>query len=80
MPAHNNDFPWLSYYGHYRFFEERMAAHNKVSGIQQVDVGLYDLTRNNGSVIRVFICDCYSFGVAEYHEVTCPRLFGPAIT
>ncbi|HRM73450.1 MAG TPA: hypothetical protein PLI13_01895, partial [Paracoccus sp. (in: a-proteobacteria)] len=31
--------------------------------------GLYELTRTQGDTLRVFICECYAFGVAEYMEV-----------
>ena len=69
MPAHNTEFPWPSYYGNYTFFEERMAFHSRLLYIKPIGSGLYELTRSNGAIIRVFICECYSFGVAEYHEV-----------
>lgn len=68
MPAHNSEFPWLSYYGHYQFFENQLSNHNKVSRIKVVSTGLYDITLTNGQTLRVFICECYSFGGAEYVE------------
>lgn len=68
MPAHSSAFPRPSYYGHYQFFEERMAAHRKINEIKEIKKGLYDITRSNGAIIRVFVCECYSFGVAEYYE------------
>lgn len=70
MSAHNSEFPWLSYYGHYKFFEDRMNDHSKVSGIDKVDTGLYDAHLKDGRVLRVFICECYSFGGGEYYEIT----------
>ena len=68
MPAHNSEFPWLSYYGNYNFFEERMKGHGKVTELTTIDTGLYDAHLNDGRVLRVFVCECYSFGGAEYYE------------
>ena len=68
MPAHSDEFPWPSYYGNFNFFEDRMAKHGEVSSITPLGDGLYELARNDGQILRVFICECYSFGVAEYEE------------
>ncbi len=68
MPAHNSEFPWMSYYGGYSFFEDRMAQHDGVDSIESVEDGQYTLTRSNGQNINVFICECYCFCVAEYME------------
>ncbi len=68
MPAHSQDFPWPSYYGNYYFFETRMRAHNCVTNIEPLGNGLYTVTRDAGQPLQVFICECYSFGVAEYFE------------
>jgi hypothetical protein len=68
MPAHKQEFPWPSYYGHFNFFEQRMAAHHKVAGLDAKGGGLYELTLGSGEMLLVFICECYSFGVAEYTE------------
>lgn len=68
MAAHNDNFPWLSYYENYDFFESRMHEHTKVSSCKKIDVGLYDITLLNKDVLRVFICECYSFSLAEYEE------------
>lgn len=68
MPAHNDEFPWMSYYGHYKFFEDKMLLHNKVGSIQNTGDGLYEINLSEGRVIKVFICECYSFGLAEYYE------------
>ncbi len=68
MPAHSEDFPWPSYYRNYNFFESRMRAHNKITDVEASGDGFYVLTTTAGDTIRVFICECYSFGVAEYHE------------
>ena len=70
MPAHSETFPWPSYYGHFDFFEKRMAAHSRVDHLQSLGNGLYDLTRSNGKTLKVFVCECYSFGVAEHLEAT----------
>jgi hypothetical protein len=69
MPAHNSEFPWLSYYGNYNFFEERMREHSNVSGLKLINIGLYEITLTRGSVLKVFICECYAFDDASYHEV-----------
>lgn len=68
MPAHNDNFPWMSYYGNYKFFEQRMNEHSKVNSCQQLDAGLYSIELNIGKTLKVFICECYSFGTAEYVE------------
>lgn len=68
MPAENSEFPWMSYYGHYKFFEDRMQSHNKVLGIQNTREGLYEINLGDERVIKVFICECYSYGLAEYYE------------
>jgi len=68
MPAHNDKFPWMSYYGHYKFFEDKMLLHNRVGDIQNTGDGLYEINLGVGKVIKVFICECYSFGLAEYYE------------
>lgn len=66
MPAHNKDFPWMSYYGNYNFFEKRMHEHSKVSAITKVNPSLYQIERLDGKIIKAFICECYSFDVAAY--------------
>lgn len=68
MPAHNESFPWMSYYGNYKFFEERMQAHSKVSSILNTGAGLYEIDLIDGRTLKAFICECYSYGVAEYYE------------
>lgn len=68
MPAHSNEFPWLSYYGNYRFFEERMNEHSKVSGLSKINTGLYEIHLKDGRTIRTFICECYAFDDADYFE------------
>lgn len=69
MPAHNSEFPWLSYYKNYNFFEERMGEHSKVAGLKLNNTGLYEITLTSGSILKVFICECYAFDDATYHEV-----------
>ena len=68
MPAHNSEFPWLSYYGNYSFFERVIAAHDKVSKVNNTGVGLYNISLCDGRMLKVFICECYAFGGAEYYE------------
>lgn len=69
MPAYSEEYPWISHYGHYDFFEERMQSHNRVSNIVELATGIYNIKRDDGVLIKTFICECYSFGIAEYMEV-----------
>ena len=68
MPVHDKEFPWMSYYGNYKFFEDRMTSHSKVYNILNIGDGIYDIELTDGEKLRVFICECYSFGLAEYYE------------
>ncbi|WP_336026043.1 hypothetical protein [Acinetobacter pittii] len=69
MPAANNDFPWMSYYGNYNSFKRKIKFHDKVVKVVDIDAanGLFDIVQENRT-LRIFICECYSFGVAEYEE------------
>lgn len=69
MPAYSEDFPWPSSRETFEFFEEQMLRHNKVQKLIRVDGGLYELTTQRGNTLKVFVCQCYAFGVAEYREV-----------
>lgn len=69
MAAHSEDFPWPSHYGHFNFFEERMREHHKVRQLHKRGNGVYEIELKSGNALRVFICECYSFGMAEYYEV-----------
>ena len=68
MTAHNNNFPWMSYCRNYNFFEQRMREHSKVSSCVQLNPSLYNIELTNGKNLKVFICECYSYGRAEYIE------------
>ncbi len=68
MPAYNKSFPWMSYYGNYRFFEKRMQSHDKVLNLENVGDGLYEIILIDGRTLKIFICECYSYGMAEYYE------------
>jgi len=68
MPAENAEFPWMSYYGHYKFFEDKMRSHKKVDSIKNTGEGLYEIKLTDERVLKVFICDCYSFSLADYYE------------
>lgn len=70
MTAYNKEFPWMSYYGHYNFFENKMEEHNKVDSIRKIKNGVYHIERSDGTSIKIFICECYSFDIAEYIEVS----------
>lgn len=69
MPAHNEEFPWMCYNGNYMFFEKIIRNHNKINNIQKTGESSYKMSFHDGRQIKVFICDCYSFGMAEYYEV-----------
>lgn len=69
MAAFNKNFPWLSHYGHYRFFESQLRLHSKISKFEKIQDGLYKIAIKGGRELKIFICECYSFGVAEYYEV-----------
>jgi len=73
MPAHNKEFPWMSHYGNYNFFESKMREHSRVNSIKKINASLYHIERLDGATIKTFICDCYSFDVAEYIE-SCQEL------
>ncbi len=68
MTAHSEHFPWPSHYGHFNYFEAQMTKHGKVADLTAQGGGVYELTRTQGDTLRVFICECYAFGVAEYLE------------
>jgi hypothetical protein len=68
MAANSTVFPWPPYYGHFKFFEARMLQHSRVRELKTLGDGRYDLTDNFGNVLKIFICECYSFGAAEYIE------------
>jgi hypothetical protein len=68
MVAHSDTFPWPPYYGHFRFFEERMISHSHITNVEPQGGGVYELTDLFGKALRVFICECYSFGAAELTE------------
>lgn len=68
MPAHSEDFPWPSYYRHFKFFEARMAEHSMVRTLESVGGGIYRLGLPDSRQLIVFICECYSYGIAEFTE------------
>lgn len=68
MTAHSEIFPWASHYGHYNYFVSQMKQHGKVTSLTANAGGVFELTRMQGDTLRVFICECYAFGVAEYME------------
>lgn len=69
MTAFSQDYPWLPYQGNYRFFENLLKSHDKISNFKKIQDGFYNIEINDGRILKIFICDCYSFGIAEYHEV-----------
>ncbi len=58
----------MSYYGNYKFFEDRMITHSNVARLRNTGEGLYEIDLIDSRTLVVFICECYSFGIAEYHE------------
>jgi hypothetical protein len=69
MAANSESFPWPNHYGQFQFFESRMQVHDRVRHLTVMENGIYELTKDTGQTIRVFICECYVFGIAEYLEV-----------
>ncbi|WP_374595677.1 hypothetical protein [Sphingosinicella sp.] len=47
-----------------------MRAHSRVASLDAVGDGLYHLKKKDGKSLIVFICDCYSYGMAQYIETT----------
>jgi len=45
-----------------------MRSHSKVSSIRETGEGLYVIDLVDRRTLVVFICECYSFGLAEYYE------------
>lgn len=45
-----------------------MRLHHRVSRLDLVAAGTYRLCLVSGEILKIFICECYSFGVAEYFE------------
>lgn len=70
MPEPDKAFPWPPYYGHFQFFEKKMQSHSQVTNLKALGNGLYEMTTKNGDTLRVFACECYSFGAAEYIEAS----------
>ncbi|MDR2249015.1 hypothetical protein [Acinetobacter sp.] len=70
MVAANKEFPWMSYYGNYKFFLSRLKNHDKVLRIEPIEAknGIYKIHLSN-RILNIFICECYCFGVAEYYEL-----------
>jgi len=45
-----------------------MWGNRRVTDLIEIDTAIYDVQRTFGDTIRIFICECYSFGAAEYIE------------
>jgi len=45
-----------------------MRSHDRVSRLAVLDDGTYELGLITGKTLKIFVCECYSFGVAEYIE------------
>lgn len=45
-----------------------MHEHSKVDFIENIAPGLYNIGLHSGRELKIFICECYSFDVAEYIE------------
>lgn len=52
-----------------------MHEHSKVSNLENIKTGLYDVHLLDGRVLRVFICECYAFDDASYYETV--ENYGP---
>ena len=70
MTAINTTFPWMSYYKNYNYFLNILRNHNKVSKIVELnkDKGYFKLYLKDSRELKLFICECYCFSVAEYEE------------
>lgn len=68
MRKHSDSYPWPPYYGHFKFFEERMKTHSQIASLTAMGGGVYELKTKYGNILKVFICECYCFGTAEYIE------------
>ena len=68
MAAYSDEFPWPNSKGHFDFFERMMHAHDRVRDLRSHGNGRYTLEKNDGARLSLFVCDCYSFGKAEYLE------------
>lgn len=47
-----------------------MKAHSHVLDLRAKGDGVYEITNKYSKVLNVFVCECYSFGAAEYIETT----------
>jgi hypothetical protein len=45
-----------------------MRQHRCITTLKGGEEGVYELGLSVGGILRVFVCECYSFGVAEYVE------------
>jgi len=45
-----------------------MRRHSRVRNLDSHGDGRYTLSLTDGRNLAVFICECYSYGVAEYYE------------
>lgn len=45
-----------------------MAGHSSVRKIESAGNGIYHLTLSDSREMTVFICECYSYGTAEFIE------------
>jgi len=45
-----------------------MKEHSQVTTLEAQGGGVYELTNIFGKKLRIFVCECYSFGAAEYTE------------
>jgi len=70
VPDEDSKFPWPSYYRNFNFFEARMRTHSHITSIKPQGDGVYEVGVKGGGTLKVFVCDCYSFGTAEYVETT----------
>ncbi|MDQ3677108.1 MAG: hypothetical protein M3401_09950 [Actinomycetota bacterium] len=47
-------------------FEKLMDDHTKVRGVEKLSPNRWDVTLTNGTVVRVFITDVYTFSASDY--------------
>lgn len=61
-----NDCPAMS---SIQFFVSRMEGHTKVLAVEEVTAQVFLLKRHGLSDVRVWVCDVYTLGVADYFAI-----------
>lgn len=51
------------------WFEQKIKGHTRVRGLQAINELVYVVERVNMPDVRVWLCEAYTFGVADYYAV-----------